>query len=151
MTLGYTSGVYDLFHVGHLNFLRNAKALCDRLVVGVATDDLLLDCRKNRSVIPFHERMEIVRNVSHVDAVIPQDTVDEFSVWGKLKYDVMFVGDDWYASPDWKNYEEVFKNVGVDIVYFPYTETTSSTLLNEILIAERGRMQGADLLSGNVA
>lgn len=145
MHLGYTSGVFDLFHIGHLNLLRNARALCDRLIVGVTTDELILEYKKKHSVIPFHERMEIVRAIECVDAVIPQTSMDKFSVWEKLKYDVMFVGDDWYASPKWKKYDKMFAEVNVDIVYFPYTTSTSSTLLNEILVKERERFMREDL------
>lgn len=137
MITGYTSGVYDLFHIGHLNMLKNAKGLCDKLVVGVTTDELLINYKKKHSVIPFNERIEIVRNIKHVDAAIAQNTMDKFQMWKKLKYDIMFVGDDWYNSEKWQNYEKQFNDVGVKIVYFPYTQGTSSTLINEILVTER--------------
>jgi len=137
MVLGYTTGVFDLFHIGHLNLLRNAKAICDKLIVGVTTDELMFEQKQRKSIIPFSERMEIVRNIKCVDAVIPQDTMDKFQVWQKVKFDVMFVGDDWYNSDKWQTYEEQFTSVGVKLVYFPYTKGTSSTLLNQILIKER--------------
>lgn len=140
MKIGYTSGVYDLFHIGHLNLLRNARALCDRLIVGVTTDELLINYKKKHSVIPFHERFEIVRNIKCVDAVIPQESMDKFYVWEKMKFDVIFVGDDWFETPKWKEYENKFNDVNVQIVYFPYTKSTSSTLINEILVAERNRL-----------
>jgi len=136
MILGYTSGVFDLFHIGHLNLLKNARSLCDKLVVGVTTDELV-SYKFKKAVIPFSERMEIVRSVKFVDAVVPQETMDKFEMWGKLKFDVMFVGDDWYQSDKWSQYEEQFKSVGVKIVYFPYTKGTSSTLLNEVLLKIR--------------
>jgi glycerol-3-phosphate cytidylyltransferase len=131
--IGYTSGVFDLFHIGHVNMLRNASALCDKLIVGVSTDELV--AYKGKSpVIPFEERMAVVRSVSYVDVVIPQESMDKFILWEKLKYDVMFVGDDWFASEKWKALDSKFTKVGVNIVYFPYTKGTSSTLINKILL-----------------
>ncbi|ODN42976.1 adenylyltransferase/cytidyltransferase family protein [Piscirickettsia litoralis] len=132
MVVGYTTGVFDLFHIGHLNLLRNAKALCDKLVVGVTTDELV-SYKNKKSVIPFTERMEIVRSIEYVDAVIPQEDMDKFGVWEKIKFDIMFVGDDWYASEKWQDFEEQFKQRDVKIVFFPYTKGTSSTLINETL------------------
>lgn len=132
ITIGYTSGVFDLFHIGHLNLLKNAKGLCDKLIVGVTVDALVKYKHKN-SVIPFEERIEIVRNIKCVDAAIPQEDLDKFKMWEKIKFDVLFVGDDWYQSPRWKALEQKFKKVGVRIIYFPYTKGTSSTLLNDTL------------------
>ena len=136
MVVGYTTGVYDLFHIGHLNMLRNAKAMCDKLIVGVTVDELVAYKHKH-AVIPFEERMEIVSNIKCVDAVIPQNTLNKFEAWQKLKFDVMFVGDDWYGSDNWKEYERQFNEVGVRIIYFPYTKGTSSTLINETLLRLR--------------
>jgi len=138
MTIGYTSGVYDLFHVGHLNMLRNAKSLCDKLIVGVTTDELVA-YKNKKAVIPFHERIEIVRNIKCVDAVVPQEDMNKIKQWEKLKFDVIFVGDDWYNTDKWKKFEAEFKEVGVQIVFFPYTKGVSSTKLNEILDKERGK------------
>lgn len=132
MVIGYTSGVYDLFHIGHLNLLKNAKGLCDKLIVGVSTDKLV-EYKHKRPVIPFEERIEIVRSCKFVDAAIPQEELDKYKMWEKLHFDVLFVGDDWYNSPSWKEMEEKFSKVGVRVVYFPYTKGTSSTLLNETL------------------
>jgi glycerol-3-phosphate cytidylyltransferase len=140
MVLGYTSGVFDLFHIGHLNLLRNAKSVCDKLIVGVTTDELLLDYKHKRPIIPFTERIEIVRNVKCVDAVIAQENMDKFSVWEKLKFDIMVVGDDWFHTSKWENIENQFKEQGVRIIYFPYTKGISSTLINKILIEERDRI-----------
>lgn len=142
MVIGYTSGVYDLFHVGHLNLLRNAKGMCDKLVVGVTTDELVM-YKNKKAVIPHTERMEIVRSMKYVDSVVPQEDMDKFEMWKKLKFDVMFVGDDWYSSPKWDELEEKFKEVGVRIVYFPYTKGTSSTLLNEVLLKLRNTEDNA--------
>ena len=135
-TIGYTSGVFDLFHIGHLNLLKNAKGLCDKLIVGVTVDALVKYKHKN-SVIPFEERIEIVRNIKCVDAAIPQEDLDKFKMWEKITFDVLFVGDDWCQSPRWKALEQKFKKVGVRIIYFPYTKGTSSTLLNDTLTKMR--------------
>lgn len=132
MQIGYTSGVYDLFHVGHLNLLRNANGMCDKLIVGVTTDELV-SYKNKKAVIPYNERMEIVRANRYVDSVVPQENMDKFEMWRKLKFDVMFVGDDWFDTPKWEEIEKKFKEVGVRIVYFPYTKGTSSTILNETL------------------
>lgn len=132
MLVGYTSGVYDLFHIGHLNLLKNAKGLCDKLIVGVSTDKLV-EYKHKHPVIPFEERIEIVRSCKFVDAAIPQEELDKYKMWEKLHFDILFVGDDWYNSPSWKEMEEKFNKVGVRIVYFPYTKGTSSTLINETL------------------
>ncbi len=133
MIIGYTTGVFDLFHIGHLNLLKNAKGMCDKLIVGVTTDELMIKYKKKKAVIPFEERIEIIRNIKYVDAAIPQETMDKFEAWKKLKFDLMFVGDDWYQTEKWEKFEEEFKRVGVRIIYFPYTKGTSSTLINEVL------------------
>ena len=130
--IGYTSGVYDLFHIGHLNLLKNAKGLCDKLIVGVTVDSLV-EYKHKRSVIPFEERIEIVRNIKCVDAAIPQEDLDKFKMWEKLHFDVLFVGDDWFKSERWQEMEKKFAEVGVRVVYFPYTKGTSSTLLSATL------------------
>lgn len=136
MVIGYTTGVFDLFHVGHLNMLKNAKGMCDKLIVGITTDELV-SYKHKKSVIPFEERMEIVRNIKYVDAVVPQESMDKFEMWRKLKFDVMFVGDDWYNTDKWNGYEKQFKEVGVKIIYFPYYKGTSSTLINATLLELR--------------
>lgn len=132
MIIGYTSGVFDLFHIGHLNLLRNAKGMCDKLIVGVSTDELV-SYKNKQAVIPHAERMEIVRSVRYVDSVIPQENMDKLEMWKKISFDLMFVGDDWYQTENWRDYEEKFKSVGVKIVFFPYTKGTSSTLINKTL------------------
>lgn len=136
MIIGYATGVFDLFHIGHLNLLRNARAMCDRLVVGVSTDELV-SYKFKKAVIPFQERMEIVRAIKYVDAVVPQEDMDKMEIWKRLKFDIMFVGDDWYESDKWEKFESDFQEVGVKIIYFPYTKGTSSTKINETLTALR--------------
>ena len=144
MIVGYTTGVYDLFHIGHLNLLRNAKSMCDKLIVGVTTDKLLLDYKKKSPVIPFAERCEIVRSIKYIDAVIPQETMDKYSIWEMIKFDVIFVGDDWFNTPKWQLIESKFKEVDVRVIYFPYTRGTSSTLINEILLEKRKEIESSN-------
>lgn len=136
MKIGYTTGVYDLFHIGHLNLLRRAKEQCDYLIVGVTVDELVAYKHK-KAVIPFEERCAIVEAVRYVDKVVPQTSMDKVQVWNEYHFDVMFVGDDWKGTKKWEAYEKQFKELGVDIVYFPYTKGTSSTLLNEVLLKLR--------------
>lgn len=124
--VGYTSGVYDLFHIGHLNILRNAKSLCDKLIVGVTVDELV-SYKGKKAMIPFEERIEIVRNIKCVDVAVPQTDIDKYKMWQRLKFDVLFVGDDWFGSPKWKSMEAKLKKVGVRVVYFPYTKGVCST------------------------
>ncbi|MBM1105252.1 adenylyltransferase/cytidyltransferase family protein [Aurantibacter crassamenti] len=137
IVIGYTSGVYDLFHIGHLNLIKNAKGLCDKLIVGVTSDELVA-YKNKKSVIPHLERMEIVRNIRQVDSVVPQNDMDKFKMWQRLKFDIMFVGDDWFETEKWQELDDKFKEVGVKIVYFPYTKGTSSTLINQALKDLRG-------------
>ena len=136
--IGYTSGVFDLFHIGHLNLLMNAKSMCDQLIVGVTVDELVA-YKNKKAVIPFQERLEIVRSIKYVDAAISQEDMDKLKMWEKLKFDVLFVGDDWFDTPKWKEIEKEFKDVGVKVVYFPYTKNTSSTTLNKTLDSLRGK------------
>ncbi len=130
--IGYTAGVFDLFHVGHLNLLKNAKGMCDKLVVGVTTDELV-KYKNKKPVIPFKERIEIVRSIKYVDAAIAQEDMDKLTICKKIGATFLFVGDDWYNTDKWKKYEEEFAKEGIKIVYFPYYKGTSSTLINDTL------------------
>src|SRR5699024_7096889 len=112
--IGYTAGVYDLFHIGHLNLLKNAKGMCDKLIVGVTTDELV-KYKGKTPVIPFVDRIEIVRNIKYVDAVVAQEDMDKLTMCKKLKADILFVGDDWYDTPKWNNYEQEFQKAGIKI------------------------------------
>ncbi|MCL1124914.1 adenylyltransferase/cytidyltransferase family protein [Shewanella surugensis] len=132
MIIGYTSGVYDLFHVGHVNLLRNAKAICDKLIVGVTIDELVMYKGKT-SVIPYHERIEVVRSCKYVDVAIPQKNMDKVAAAKKNHARYLFVGDDWYDTPKWKEYETQLSSVDCIVIYFPYTQGTSSTLINKTL------------------
>lgn len=133
MIIGYTTGVYDMFHTGHLNLLRRARAECDRLIVGVTVDEVVV-ARKNKApIVPFEERVMIVEAIRYVDEVVAQEDMDKYRMWERLQFHRIFVGDDWKGTPEWDAYERQFSAVGVDIVYFPYTEGTSSTKLNRLL------------------
>ena len=133
--IGYTTGVYDMFHIGHLNIIKKAKEQCEYLVVGVSTDELVKDYKGKKPIVPFEERMKIVEAIKYVDKVIPQTTMDKYDAWKKEKYNVIFHGDDWKNSKTYNEIEEKLKNVGVDFVYFPYTKGTSSTILKEKLFS----------------
>jgi len=130
--IGYTTGVYDLFHIGHLNILKKSKGLCEHLIVGVTTDELV-KYKNKKAVIPFTERKEIIESIRFVDEVVVQSNMDKMSAWHELQFDVIFVGSDWKGTSKWNKFEEDFKEVGVDIVYFDYTKSTSSTKLREVL------------------
>jgi glycerol-3-phosphate cytidylyltransferase len=129
--VGYTTGVFDLFHVGHLNILKRAKEQCEFLIVGVSTDELVMSYKNKLPVISHTDRMAIVEGVKYVDRVVPQTNRDKFTAWEQLHFDVMFVGDDWKGEPLFNQLEKQFANVGVDIVYFPYTQNVSTTLVKE--------------------
>lgn len=137
MIIGYTTGVFDLFHIGHLNLLKNAKGLCDKLVVGVTVDELVRYKGKN-ALIPFEDRIEIVRSCKYVDAAIPQYDMDKLKVCKEIGASVLFVGDDWYGTQKWKDYECDFNAEGIKIVYFPYTRGVSSTIITKALQQVRG-------------
>ncbi|MCK4763173.1 MAG: adenylyltransferase/cytidyltransferase family protein [Candidatus Aminicenantes bacterium] len=130
LVLGFTSGVFDLFHVGHLNILKRAKSLCDRLIVGVTIDELV-SYKNVQAVIPFEERIEIVQSIKHVDLAVPQDNLDKLTMWKKLKFDVMFIGDDWYDTERFKKFEADLQAVGVKIIYLPYTQKVSTSNIKE--------------------
>ena len=130
--VGYTTGVYDLFHIGHLNLLRKAKAQCDYLIVGVSTDELV-SYKHKQAVIPFEERKEIVAAIKYVDEVVTQENMNKMEAWEKYHFDVIFVGDDWKGTDKWNKIEADLNAIGAEVVYFPYTKGTSSTLINETL------------------
>lgn len=136
MVIGYTTGVYDLFHIGHLNLLKNAKGMCDKLIVGVTVDELVA-YKGKQAMIPFEDRIEIVRSIKYVDAAVPQYDMNKLAACKKLGAKFLFVGDDWYGTEKWKEYEKQFDAEGIKIVYFPYTKGVSSTKINEALNAIR--------------
>ncbi len=133
MIVGYTTGVFDLFHIGHLNILERAKEQCDYLIVGVSTDELVQEYKHKSPIIPYEERVAIIRALRCVDDVVPQINRDKFAAWEKYHFDCMFVGDDWKNSALFSEVEVRFHEVGVKVVYFPYTQGTSSTILRETI------------------
>ena len=132
MIIGYTAGVYDLFHIGHLNLLKNAKGMCDKLVVGVTVDELVT-YKGKKAMIPFEDRIEIIRSIKYVDAAVPQYDMDKLTTCKKIGANVLFVGDDWYATEKWQDYEKNFAAESIKIVYFPYTKGISSTQITKAL------------------
>ena len=131
MIIGYTTGVFDLFHVGHLNVLRTAKSLCDRLIVGVSADELVFQYKNRYPVIPFAERIEIVRSIVYVDGAIQREIRNKYEEWKRLKFDIVFVGDDWYEQKEWQEWERKLSKSGVRIIYLPHTKGISSTKIKD--------------------
>ena len=131
--IGLLMGVFDLFHIGHLNVIRRAKELCDYLIVGVSTDELVMREKNKAPVIPFEERIAIVEAIKYVDKVVPQTDKNKFGAWERYHFDKMFVGSDWKGTPQWNLYEKQFEPVGVEIVYLPHTDGISSTNLTSVI------------------
>lgn len=131
--IGYTTGVFDMFHIGHLNILETAKSMCDYLVVGVSTDELVMRDKHKKPVIPFDQRIKIVEAIKYVDKVVPQINKNKMEAWENIRFNIMFVGSDWQGTDVWNEFEKQFKNIGVDIKYLPHTDGISSTLLAEAL------------------
>lgn len=129
LTIGYTTGVFDMFHIGHLNILEKAKEQCDYLIVGVSTDELVSREKNKIPVIPYEERVRIVEAIKYVDKVVPQPDKNKFAAWEKYKFDKMFVGSDWKGTAAWQQYEKQFAEVSVEIIYLPHTDGISSTIL----------------------
>ena len=133
MIIGYTTGVFDMFHVGHLNLLRRARENCDRLIVGVSTDEVVREYKHHDPIVRFDERVAIVKAIRYVDEVVPQTTMDKFAAWEKLRFNRLFHGNDWKGSAMYNEVEAKLKAVGVEVVYFEYSRGTSYTLLSERL------------------
>lgn len=134
--VGYTTGVFDMFHIGHLNILRNAKAQCDYLIVGVSTDALVQKEKNKTPIISFADRAAIVEAIKYVDKVVPQVDKNKMAAWEQHKFHKMFVGSDWQGTPQWQAFEKQFAPLGVEIVYLPHTDGISSTQLREVLRRE---------------
>ncbi len=130
--IGYTAGVYDMFHVGHLNVIMNAKKYCEYLIVAVSTDEVVQKNKHTSPIIKFEDRARIVEAIRYVDEVVPQTDYDD-KIGAAIKYgiDVMFVGDDWKGTEKWATIEKQLKTIDVDLVYLPYTSSISSTMLRE--------------------
>lgn len=130
---GYVPGVFDMFHVGHLNVIDSARPHCDQLVVGVVTDEVVTQVKGRPPVIPLFERMEVVAAIRGVDAVVVDSHTDKFDSWKEFQFDVIFKGDDWAGTEKGKKLERDLAMVGAHVHYFPYTRHTSSTLLRQAL------------------
>lgn len=131
--IGFTAGAFDMFHIGHLNLIKNAKARCDYLIVGVNSDELIHEYKNKDAVVPLEERKQIIEALKYVDEVVSVDTLDKEEIWNKKKFDLVFIGDDWKGSDRWNETEIKMKKHGVEVVYLPYTVGTTSTLLREKL------------------
>ena len=131
--VGYTTGVFDMFHIGHLNILKRAKEQCDYLIVGVSTDEVVQSYKNKTPIIPFAERIAIVQELKCVDRAVPQTSMDKMEAWKKYHFDALFHGSDWKGSDMYNKMIEEFSEVGVDVVFLPHAEGVSSTLLSEVL------------------
>lgn len=129
--IGYTTGVFDLFHVGHLNILKNAKEQCEYLIVGVSLDELVQEYKNKKPVIPYEERKKIVEAIKYVDKVVPQISMDKIKAWEELHFDVMFHGDDWKGSNMYEKIQKDFSSRGIELVFLPHTDGTSSTIISK--------------------
>ena len=130
--IGYTTGVFDMFHIGHLNILRRAKEQCDYLIVGVSLDEVVESYKNKKPVIPYEERASIVSAIKYVDKVVPQKSMDKMEAYKTLKFDVLFHGNDWQNSAMYDKIVKEFSEIGVDVVFLPYTQGISSTKIREI-------------------
>ena len=133
MIIGYTTGVFDMFHIGHLNILRRAKEQCDYLIVGVSTDELVQREKNKKPIIPYKDRCEIVKAICYVDEVVVQEDKDKYGAWMRYHFNKMFVGSDWKDTETWRRIEKQFSPLGVEIVYLNHTDGISSTILRERL------------------
>lgn len=131
--IGYTTGVFDMFHIGHLNLLQRAKERCDYLIVGVSTDELVKSYKEKKPIIPFEERLAIIKAIKYVDEAVSQTTMNKMKAWEKLHFDAVFHGSDWENTAMYNKIIEDFKTVNVDVVFLPHTSGISSTLLADTL------------------
>lgn len=130
--IGYTQGVYDMFHIGHLNILKRAKEQCECLIVGINSDALVQSYKNKIPVINENDRMEIVSNIKCVDKVVLADTLDKIVMYQKLNFDAIFIGSDWQGDHRWKKTEEEMNKIGVDVIFLPHTDGITSTLLRTV-------------------
>lgn len=129
--IGYTTGVYDMFHIGHLNILRRAKEQCEILIVGVTTDELCYSRKQKYPIINQEDRKAIVEAIRYVDRVVFQTDMEKVRPVKELGADAVFVGSDWKGSDAWNQYEKDFANVGCSVVYLDHTDGISSSILRE--------------------
>ena len=135
--IGYTTGVFDMFHIGHLAILERAKERCRYLIVGVSSDALVREYKHRTPVIGLADRMRIIAAVRYVDEVVVQENMDKIDAWRRLHYNVLFHGDDWRNSAMYEDVEKRLNEVGVDVVYLPHTPGISTTILTEIVRTDR--------------
>ena len=131
--IGYTQGTFDMFHIGHLNLKKKTKRHCDYLVVGVNSDDLVESYKNKRPIIPLDERVEIMRAIKYVDEVIVTNTLDKKEIWEKVRFNEIYIGDDWKGNERWEKTGKEMEQLGAKLVFLPYTKDTSSTMLREKL------------------
>jgi glycerol-3-phosphate cytidylyltransferase len=148
--VGYAGGAFDLFHIGHLNILKHARSACDYLIAGVVADDSLIQTKGSAPVVSLAERMEIVRHISFVDEVVAESELDKLATWRQVGFDVYFKGDDWKGTARGEHLERMFAEVGVEVVYFPYTVSTSSSALRNALAVLNGDRPAADALVASI-
>lgn len=129
--IGYTTGVFDMFHIGHLNIFKRAKEQCEYLIVGVSTDEVVETYKHKCPVIPFEERIAIVEAIRYVDKVVPQTSMDKMEAYEALKFDALFHGSDWKGSEMYEKIVADFEKIGVDVVFLPHTDGISSTIIRE--------------------
>ena len=134
--VGYAPGVFDMFHIGHLNLLRRARLECDYLIAGVVTDEVVERIKGQRAVVPLFERLEIVQAIRFVDEAVADPTSDKFEMWERLRFDVLLKGDDWRGTPKGDAVERALVEVGAGVVYLPYTPTTSSSMLRRFIVGQ---------------
>ena len=134
--IAYAPGVYDLFHIGHLNVLRNARERCDHLIAGVVTDELALRVKGLQPIVPLAERLAIVAAIRYVDEAVAEDVPTKLQMWERLQFNAIIKGDDWRGTDRGDKLESDFAKVGVEVIYVPYTKQTSSTLLRRVLQRE---------------
>ena len=133
MIIGFTQGTFDMFHIGHLNILRNAKAQCDYLIVGVNSDELVKEYKRKNAIVPLAERMDIIGAIRFVDQVVACETLDKVDAQKRLHFQRLFIGDDWKGNSRWNTTEKEMQQLGVEVIYLPHTKGTSSTMLREKL------------------
>lgn len=131
--VGYTTGVFDLFHVGHLNILEKSKEICDTLIVAVCTDEYVQETKNLTPIISYEDRVRIIASLKYVDKVVPMTYTDKLRAWEEYKFDVLISGDDWKGSERYNLTEKQLAPLGVDVYYVPYTKSISTTMIKEKL------------------
>ena len=135
--IGYTTGVFDMFHIGHLNILRRAKEQCDYLIVGVSTDELVQEYKNKTPIIPFEQRCAIVEAIKYVDKVVAQKSMDKMVAYKEHQFNAIFHGSDWKNSEMYNKIVQEMSEIGVDVVFLPHTDGVSSTILRDKMKSEK--------------